>query len=59
MRAALTEHRSRFVGAPQDAAALTGTGASPVPDDLEAPELAAWTLVASAVLNLHETLTQD
>ena len=29
------------------------------PKDLPAPELAAWTMIASAVMNLHETVTQD
>ena len=37
---------------------LIGTGAAPVAKDLPAAELAAWTSVARAILNLHETITR-
>jgi hypothetical protein len=38
--------------------ALLSVGASPVDPKLNAPELAAWTLVASEVMNLDEALTK-
>jgi mono/diheme cytochrome c family protein len=37
---------------------LLGVGASPVDPKLSAPELAAWTLVSSQVMNLDESLTK-
>ncbi|MFT4709416.1 MAG: hypothetical protein ACI8Q9_000536 [Planctomycetota bacterium] len=55
----------RYEGAPEDASALisVGMGAMPSAEELRelgstTGELAAWTLVASAVLNLHATITQ-
>ena len=61
--ASLRDHldalRQRFHEAPEDASALLAVGVSPLPDDVPPAELAAWTLVANAVLNLHESLTQD
>jgi hypothetical protein len=54
---ALGDLRARFQGAEQDARALVEVGASPLPA-LPLPELAAWTLVASAVLNLDATLVR-
>jgi hypothetical protein len=41
------------------AEALLGVGLKPAPDDLNKPELAAWTNVARAILNLHETITRS
>lgn len=41
-----------------EAAKLLGIGAKPAPADLPAPELAAWTFVASQILNLDETLNK-
>ena len=37
---------------------LLGVGQSPVDSKIPAPELAAWTLVASQVMNLDESLTK-
>jgi hypothetical protein len=37
---------------------LIHTGEAPVPNDLNAAELAAWTSIARAILNLHETITR-
>lgn len=42
----------------EDAAKLVGTGAKPPPKDVDVSELAAWTLVASQILNLDETITR-
>lgn len=56
---ALADFRSRFAESPQDAAMLVTIGASPAPQDVPWSELAPWTMLANAVLNLHETITQD
>jgi hypothetical protein len=37
---------------------LIRAGESAPPEDLSAEELAAWTAVASMILNLHETVTR-
>jgi hypothetical protein len=49
----------RFRAAPADAATLLKQGATPAPAELDQPELAAWMLVSSAVLNLDQTLVKD
>lgn len=59
LRGGLTDFRDRFAASPQDAALLVTVGASPAPHDLPWSELAPWTMLANAVLNLHETITQD
>ena len=41
-----------------DAEKLIGVGLRPVRSDLDPAELAAWTNVARAILNLHETITR-
>jgi hypothetical protein len=43
---------------PADAKSFIATGNSPVAGDLDPAELAAWTLVASQLLNLDETVTR-
>ena len=43
---------------PEQAAKLIAIGASK-PANLEATELAAWTMVASTILNLDETITKE
>ena len=42
----------------ESATKLLATGAKPAPAELPAAELAAWTFVASQILNLDETLTK-
>jgi hypothetical protein len=59
LRDALADFRARFADSPQDAALLVTVGASPAPHDVPWSELAPWTMLANAVLNLHETITQD
>ncbi len=49
----------RYAHNAADAKELISIGQRPVPKDLNAGELAAWTSVARAVLNLHETITRD
>ncbi|HEY7180262.1 MAG TPA: DUF1553 domain-containing protein [Blastocatellia bacterium] len=41
------------------ASELTHVGESAVDDKVDQPELAAWTMVASAILNLDETVTKE
>jgi hypothetical protein len=50
---------ARYKAAPADAAELLKEGATSAPANLDPTELAAWMLVASAVLNLDETLVRD
>jgi hypothetical protein len=50
--------RQEYATGPQLAAELLRVGGYPVPPGLDAPELASWTAVARAVLNLHETITR-
>ncbi len=46
----------RFSDHPESASQFLAEGAAPVPADLKASELAAWTEVTRAILNLHETI---
>lgn len=54
----LERQRRRYASDLAAARELVATGSSPVPADLPPAELAAWTTVARAVLNLHETITR-
>lgn len=47
-----------YMSAPEDAAKLSKVGASPVDGKLEAPKLAALTMVANEMLNLDEVLVK-
>jgi len=52
---------SQLAGFKSDASAakkLVQVGYAPVPEKLDASELAAWTEVARAILNLHETIVR-
>jgi hypothetical protein len=55
---ALAAFRQRFAASPDDAAALLEVGASPRPEGVAESELAAWTMVCSALLNLSVTISQ-
>ena len=55
----LREHIEDFEANPAEADKLIRTGIAPVPGDIPPVELAAWTSVARAVLNLHETITRN
>jgi hypothetical protein len=44
---------------PQAAEKLLHVGDSPVDSKLPPPELAAWTMVSSTILNLDETMTKE
>ena len=50
--------RAHFAADPRKAAELLTTGEAPRNQQLSAPDLAAWTVVASTILNLDETLTR-
>ena len=49
---------ANFRAHPEDATKLVTTGATPPRTDADVPELAAWTLIASQILNLDETITR-
>jgi Protein of unknown function (DUF1553)/Protein of unknown function (DUF1549)/Planctomycete cytochrome C len=53
------KHRTHFDANPKDAVALLGVGFAPAAKEIAPAELAAWTSVARAILNLHETITRD
>ncbi len=53
----IDELLAAFTAKPEDAAKLLTVGETPLPA-IPAPELAAWTMVASQILNLDETLTR-
>lgn len=55
---AYREQLARFRQQEDDAAALLGVGESPRNEQFDVSELAAWTTVASIILNLDETLTK-
>lgn len=55
----LKQQTESYHAAPDKAAALLATGESPVDPSLDQRELAAWTTVASAMLNLDETITKE
>ncbi|MEY5009182.1 MAG: hypothetical protein RLZZ253_321 [Verrucomicrobiota bacterium] len=50
--------RSEYLAHGENAGALLKTGHLPAPDQVPAPELAAWTTVCRVLLNLHETITR-
>lgn len=59
LAAALQGFRERFAQAPSDAAKLLSVGESMKPKEADAPEHAAWTMIANAVLNLDATISKD
>lgn len=59
LEAGFSTLHDRYRKTPQDAEKLLKQGVATIPAELEKPELAAWMLVASALLNLDETLVRD
>ncbi len=59
LRNLYTKHHTQFSKEPAAAEALLKVGLKPLPDDLARPELAAWTSVARAILNLNESITRN
>ncbi|MDX1679572.1 MAG: DUF1553 domain-containing protein [Akkermansiaceae bacterium] len=58
LRQSHSEFFTEFEDKPDAAREFLATGSTPVPKEADVVELAAWTLVASQVLNLDETLTR-
>jgi hypothetical protein len=56
---ALADWRTRYAAAPGDARKLLAVGDTPAPDTVDAAELASWTMLAGAVLDLYRTTTQE
>ena len=55
----LRGHIEDFESNPSEAENLVSIGITPVSSEIQKVELAAWTSVARAVLNLHETITRN
>jgi len=53
------KHRAEYKADVKAAQVLVDIGARPVPSDLDAADLAAWTDAARVVLNLHEFINRD
>jgi hypothetical protein len=59
LRTLLDKQREQYQQDKAAAVAFLKVGNTPPPADLDAAELAAWTNVARALLNLHETITRS
>ncbi|MFP6675531.1 MAG: DUF1549 and DUF1553 domain-containing protein, partial [Pirellulaceae bacterium] len=55
----LVSSLARYRESPAEAEKLVSIGQSPVPDGLDKVELAAWTLVARVLFNMHEIITRN
>jgi len=55
----LEQHRDAFQSDTDAAADALEAGLSKPPAELDTVELAAWTSVARAILNLNETITRN
>jgi Protein of unknown function (DUF1553)/Protein of unknown function (DUF1549)/Concanavalin A-like lectin/glucanases superfamily/Planctomycete cytochrome C len=55
----LASYLERFENNPETARAFIQNGESPVPDDAKPAQLAAYTAMANAILNLDETITRE
>ena len=53
------KHLAEYKSDASDAKALISIGQAPVPGDLDASELAAWTSVSRVILNLSEAITRS
>lgn len=54
----LAKHREYYRENASAAVQVPRTGLAPLPENVDQAELAAWTSVARALLNLHETVTR-
>ena len=59
LEALLEKHRAEFSKDADAVKKLLAVGIAPVPSGVDAAELAAWTSVARAILNLHEAVTRN
>lgn len=55
----LSQQRARFKASPAQAKELVSTGEWPKAQGIDPAEHAAWTMVARALFNLHETITRE
>jgi hypothetical protein len=55
----LASSREQYRAAPAAAQELVGVGLAPAPKQLDAVELAAWTAVSRAILNMNETMMRN
>ena len=59
LEALLQRERTEFRANAEAAESLVKIGIAPAPADIPRPELAAWTAVGRAILNLSETFTRE
>src|SRR5262249_35791324 len=59
VRKLLHKNLADYRADPAAARALLSIGVAPMPEGLDAAELAAWTHIARVLLNLHETITRS
>jgi hypothetical protein len=59
LKALYERHLDDYRADPKSAEELLHTGARPLPAEMNAPELAAWTSVARVIFNLHEMVTRN
>jgi hypothetical protein len=55
----LSQQRARFKASPAQAKELVSTGEWPKAQGIDPAEHAAWTMLARALFNLHETITRE
>lgn len=55
----LKTSEEHYSAAPDDADRLLAVGLTPIPNNVNHAQLASWTIVARAILNLSETLTRN
>jgi len=55
----LNKQRQHFDSTPEEAKKAVSVGDSPIPSDIEVPELAAYTMMANLLLNLDEAVTKN
>ena len=53
-----SEMQKHYAANPKDARALVNVGEKRVDSSIPAPELAGWTMIASEMLNLDETVNK-
>jgi Protein of unknown function (DUF1553)/Protein of unknown function (DUF1549)/Planctomycete cytochrome C len=56
---ALNNHKARYLQDESAATALLSYGQAPNPTEIPPAQLAAYTMLASSILNLHETITNN
>ena len=59
LRELLRDQLAHYAARPKEAGELVTVGESAVPEEVNRTELAAWTMVASAVMNLDEAVTKE